>query len=163
MNAKPGDRIIVTEPSWVKMRGKEYVVINGSAFVPGPSEYIRVTERTDGYGEVFRLLPEHYQVLAEDGIGVAVGSRVITLNKSWHSDFYCRIFIVSEVREEKSCVMAIFEDGVSEGGGRWKLPYDSIKLLKRDSKTSSSSCPDCNGTGKILLLTSTVECGCGTK
>lgn len=35
-----------------------------------------------------------------------------------------------------------------------------FRLKEQDDQVSSALCPDCKGTGEIMLFTSTVECGC---
>lgn len=40
----------------------------------------------------------------------------------------------------------------------FNLGYGSYEIVKRCNPLSPVSCSDCNGTGKIVLLTSTVKC-----
>jgi hypothetical protein len=42
-----------------------------------------------------------------------------------------------------------------------KLRRSSCQIVRKEDVDNSQLCPDCNGTGKIELFTSTVKCGCG--
>ncbi len=157
---KPGNQIIVTDPKLDAAYGKRYLVTKtttfGSKFNPF-TDYIWVTGIEDQIDEI-RLTGNQYEVLEEIGAKVLVGDRIIIINKSWKDD-YLKIFVVLEVREKDDCILVTYEDENEDRRIRYKLPYDTFELLQRKSK-ASPSCPDCKGTGRILLFTSTVECSC---
>ncbi len=153
MTPKPGDKIIVVD-STLSTYGEEFIITNVNA----NQDCTWVTKEVAALLGTAWLPRRSYQILEEDGVKIEVGDRVIVTNKSWVCD-YCKIFIVIDVREQKDWIRAGYEDGSIE---TIRPGYDTFRLLKRGSKTSSS-CPDCNGTGKILLFTSTVKCGCMTK
>ncbi len=158
-----GDTVIVTDPSCDLTYGRECWVnrVDAIVYVLDPSvDYIWVVRKGDP-GE-FQLAPGQYELLEEVGEKVLVGDRIIITNKSWEYD-YLKIFVVLEVREKngisnEDCILVTYEDK-NEDPRDYRLTYDTFMLLKRKSE-ASPSCPDCKGTGKILLLTSIIECSC---
>lgn len=157
---KPGDIVIVTDPSSELTYGRECLVsrVDATIYVFDHSiNYIWAVRKEDP-GE-FRLAPWQYELLEEDGAKIEVGDRVIVTDRvvgdGW--GIYCGVFIVATIRLSIG-VDVVFSEGDSGG---YTLLSGAFRLLKRESKTpSSSSCPDCNSTGKIQLFTSTVKCHC---
>ena len=150
-----GDTVIVTDPSLDAAYGKMYLVTKST------TDYVWVAG-IESLEIGVRLTRDQYEVLEELDAKVAVDDRIIIINPAWKYD-YLKIFVVLEVREKdgissEDCILVTYEDK-KEDRREYRLTYDTFELLKRKSK-ASPSCPDCNGTGKILLLTSTVECGC---
>lgn len=151
MKPKLGDRIIVTDPKLDVEYGRECVVIDTLPL----TNYID-TKPTEEPKEDVLLTRDQYEVLEEMGVGVVPGSRIIITDPAV-GVYFCEIFTIVTVREED--VEVVWE----ACGKHLFFQYSTFRLLKRDSKSPSSSCSDCNGTGKIQLFTSTVECGCNTR
>lgn len=157
MNPEVADTVIVTDPKLDAAYGKRYLVTElMTTFVCGNIfesllAYILVTGIEDQI-ENLRLTADQYQVLEKDGVRVEINDRIVCTNR-YRELAYCNVFFVVHIYE---CQEIMIDNGLMMACGAYRI-------LKRSPKTPSSSCSDCKGTGEILLLTSTVKCGCMTK
>lgn len=158
MIAKPGDEIIVTDPSLTKVYGNECTVVHWSVAPKqaNGSEYIWAVMGTGGR---FWLLDHHYQILEEDGVKAVFGDRAIIISDPSKVLTYCKVFPVmaalpGDQVEIRTQIAGLANYIIVDPG--------DYRIIKRGLKAtmSLSICSDCKGTGKIQLLTSTVKCGC---
>ncbi len=161
MIPKSGDKIIVTDPGLYKVYGKECTVIHWRKppKQANGSEYIWAVMGTGGR---FWLLPTHYQILEDDDVGAVLGDRAIIISDPSKVLTYCKVFpVVANLPgnqiEIRTQIAGLSNYIIVDPG--------DYRIIKRGSKTqtSSSTCSDCNGTGEIELLTSTVKCSCTTQ
>lgn len=84
-----------------------------------------------------------------------VGDTIRVTNKSL--GLYGEEFVVSQ-----SLPTEVQVPKYIDSNERWCFLHSSYKVIKGGDETSSDLdlCPDCNGTGKIELFTSTIKCSC---
>lgn len=146
MTNKPklDDRIIVIDPKLDVVYGKECIIINVIASI----DYIDVTPIYDPKEDIL-LAEDQYEVIEEDGAEIVVDDKVICTNQH-RPLLYGKVFYVLEVYQNHSIMV---DNGLITS-------CHNCRVIKRSSKIPSSSCPDCRGTRKIQLFTSTVKCNC---
>lgn len=163
MIAKPGDHIIMTdeEEGYKNLRGKICVVVYCET-IPYMMDSLDgcIWAHVDmkDHGGIFWTRHNSYEVIEDPEMAkVEVGDTIIVVNRFANISYgamYCKKFEVSIVSTGKE-VWA---------GGIW-LTAASYCVIKRDQSTSTSPdpCLDCNGTGRIELFTSVIDCDCVKK
>lgn len=156
MKAQPGDKVIITNPRLKDLCGAICVVADCdtvSLMVKDMSECIWAHEDTKNHDEIFWLRHGDYEVLEDCDVPI-VGDMVIVTYKFLKS-VYLKTFVVHTICVD-DLIVAIKCDDCKP----FTLEQKFYRILKRDSTTSTKVCKDCNGTGKIVLLTSVVDCDC---
>lgn len=150
MEAKPGDKIIVTDPS-LETYGKEFEVIR----VDKTKDCTWIEDVLIGMIGRAWVPRRSYQILDVSYAKTLVGDRVI-ITDPLLKGCYCQVLIVIDKGIDWVSGVKNVDDPRGISLTVWHGHY---KLLK----TAPSSCPECQDTGKIELFTSTVKCGCGVK
>ncbi len=154
MNPEVDDIIIITDPELNLDYGKTYFVTRFESSTDQVWADGIDNQATNVFFKRYR-----YQILEKPGTKVVVGDRIIVTDVS-SGAHYCKVFVVSEAKD-RNIVAIVSEDQQDDSRFRSFWYYGTFKILKRGSTTpSSSSCSDCNGTGEVLLFTSTVRCYC---
>lgn len=155
---KIGDLVLVTGAGWTDNVYLHVFRVNDIKICVD-YEILIVIKFNEGN---IRLRPDDFEVVEPQDTVASIGDTIIVTDPNLRYSFGRR-WIVAEsfscppkLNDISECVWCVEED---DGGGSAWFRHHSYEILKC-MPDLSTSCPDCNGTGKIELFTSIVECEC---
>ncbi len=147
MTAKFGDLIIVINSS-------DHILGMICKVIETGSDCVLVADPRG----TFWIRHNNYEVL-ESFCKAKVGDEIIITDINFGLSYYLGKFKVIEVSDCGTVSAAIVPDG-AYGTSGFFAKLGSYHIIKRESSKSKKLCSECNGTGKITLLTFTVDCDC---
>ena len=129
--AQPGDKIIITNRTRQELAG-----MYGKIYTVVPCEMLSLGDDLDNYAWITHKYSDNHPVLHED-------YKIVNVTRSF-----------SEPPKE---IDLFVSQGVLDDIHSW---VNDPKVKKIAAMIGQSPCPDCKGTGRIELLTSTVDCDC---
>lgn len=154
---KVGDLVLIVGNRWVKDVALHVFRVNDILLTL--NKEILVVIRFNG--DNIQLRPDHFEVIEWQDTIAQVGDTIIVTDPSIEDSFGGRYTVIESdvcpigVSDISECVWCMDKGNTYQ---MW-LKHRSYEVLKRIGN-SSAVCPDCKGTGKIELFTSTVACKC---
>ena len=149
-----GDRII-------SLPGLEVHTLDDVVYVPDSNKRDYILSTTEG--RILLAEEDEFEVLEPSTFIPTAGDQVIVTNIFVTNDIVGHKFSVIKSRmcpDELSDISKCIWCTNGLGYVSW-FKHKSYETIKRQLQVcSDGSCPDCDGTGKIMLLTSTVKCDC---
>ena len=152
VKAKVGYRILVTEKKFTGTAWMKCYTVVSVEFTGRTRTHIQCNEVNSF------IYDNEFEVVEPAGTKTEIGDTVILIYSIYKNKIGER-YVVADVTDKSGCVLGCPVSDTDDID-TWISPQNYVVVKRSKSSSSTETCEDCKGTGKIELLTSVVECGC---